>query len=108
MARRMALPAALVLCLGGVAAARPAAAPEVKLDALKVEAAAEVERTRDETARMVATIFSFAELGFQEFETTRYCLEILRRSGFRVEEGIAGIPTAWIATWGSGRPVIAI
>jgi len=33
---------------------------------------------------------------------------ILRRNGFTVREGIAGIPTAWMATWGSGKPVIAL
>ena len=57
---------------------------------------------------MIDSIFSFGELGFQEFETSRYCVAILRREGFQVEEGIAGIPTAWMATWGSGRPVISL
>src|SRR5258706_1940391 len=33
---------------------------------------------------------------------------ILRKNGFRIEEGIAGIPTAFMATWGSGRPVISL
>ena len=57
---------------------------------------------------MVDSIFSFGELGFQEFETSRYLTEILRENGFEVEEGIAGIPTAWMARWGSGSPVIAL
>jgi aminobenzoyl-glutamate utilization protein B len=33
---------------------------------------------------------------------------ILKKEGFKIEQGIAGIPTAWIATWGSGKPVIAL
>ncbi len=57
---------------------------------------------------MVDSIFSFGELGFQEVETSRYITEILRENGFEVEEGISGIPTAWMARWGSGSPVIAL
>ena len=57
---------------------------------------------------MVDSIFSFGELGFQEFETSRYVTDILRENGFEVEEGISGIPTAWMARWGSGSPVIAL
>jgi len=53
-------------------------------------------------------VFSFAELGFQEFETSKYLKDILRKNGFAVDEGIAGIPTAFMATWGSGKPVIAL
>ena len=57
---------------------------------------------------MVDSIFSFGELGFQEVETSRYITGVLRDNGFEVEEGIAGIPTAWMARWGSGSPVIAL
>lgn len=57
---------------------------------------------------IVDKIFSFGELGMQEFETSAYLTSILREHGFDVEEGISGIPTAWWATWGSGQPVIAL
>src|SRR5499433_810928 len=57
---------------------------------------------------MVDTVFSFGELGFQEIETSKYLTSILEKEGFRVERGLAGIPTAFMATWGSGRPVIAL
>ncbi len=57
---------------------------------------------------MVDSIFSFGELGFQEIETSRYITEILEENGFAIERGIAGIPTAWMARWGSGAPVIAL
>jgi aminobenzoyl-glutamate utilization protein B len=40
------------------------------------------------------TVFSFAELGFQEYETTRYLTGILEQNGFKIERGVAGIPTA--------------
>lgn len=58
--------------------------------------------------QMVDMLFSFGEIGFQEFETQRYLTRILREHGFTVEEGVAGIPSAWVARWGSGRPVISL
>jgi len=57
---------------------------------------------------MVDMIFSFGELGFQEIETSRYLTDVLAKNGFSVEKGISGIPTAWLAKWGSGSPVIAL
>jgi aminobenzoyl-glutamate utilization protein B len=79
-----------------------------QLEVLKREAANEVDSMKDFTQQVVDMIFSFGELGFQEFETSRYCIDILKKNGFQVQEGIAGIPTAWMASWGSGRPVIAL
>src|SRR5687767_3357521 len=57
---------------------------------------------------MVDMVFSFAELGFQEVETSKYLTSVLEKEGFKIERGIAGIPTAWIATYGSRKPVIAL
>src|SRR5207248_360894 len=57
---------------------------------------------------MVDSVFSFAELGFQEFETSKYLTNILEKEGFHIERGIAGIPTAWIASWGEGKPVVSL
>ena len=57
---------------------------------------------------MVDQIFSYGELGFQEFETSKYLVGVLKKNGFDVEEGVAGIPTAFMATWGIGKPVIAL
>src|SRR4029078_9546322 len=57
---------------------------------------------------MVDMVFSFGELGFQEVETSKYLTGILEKEGFKIERNIAGIPTAWVATYGSGKPVIAL
>jgi aminobenzoyl-glutamate utilization protein B len=84
----------------------PADTPRVA--GLKQEAAAEVDKLKDFSQQMVDQIFSFGELGFQEFETSHYLVALLRQNGFDVEEGVAGIPTAFMATWGSGKPVIAL
>ena len=78
-----------------------------RLDSLKQECVAAIDDRQEFTQQLVDRIFNFGELGFQEFETSRYVTGILRDNGFQVEEGIAGIPTAWIARWGSGKPVIS-
>ena len=57
---------------------------------------------------MVDMVFSFSELGFQETETSAYLTEILEKNGFSIERGISGIPTAWLARWGNGKPLIAL
>ena len=91
--------------------AAPAAKPakeDPRAERLKAEALKDIESMKDFTQQMVDSIFSFAELGFQETETHRYLVDILKKNGFTVQEGIAGIPTAFMATWGSGKPVIAL
>ena len=77
------------------------------LDALKHEAVDETDKLQTFTQQMVDQIFSFSELGFQEVETSKYVTGILEKNGFKIEKGIAGIPTSWVASYGSGKPVIA-
>jgi aminobenzoyl-glutamate utilization protein B len=81
---------------------------DARIQKLKAEAAGAVEAMKDQTQQMVDSIFSFGELGFQETETHRYVVDILKKNGFSVEEGVAGVPTAFMASWGSGKPVIAL
>jgi aminobenzoyl-glutamate utilization protein B len=81
---------------------------DARAAALKGEAIRRVDGMQKMTQEMVDMVFSFGELGFQEVETSAYLTRILERNGFRVRRGYAGIPTAWVATWGSGKPVIAI
>ncbi|MFN7916462.1 MAG: amidohydrolase [Vicinamibacterales bacterium] len=86
--------------------AKPAVNP--KLDGYKKEVLADVEGMSTFTQQMVDQVFSYGELGFQEFETTKYLTDILKKNGFTIQENLAGIPTAWMASWGSGKPVIAL
>jgi aminobenzoyl-glutamate utilization protein B len=79
-----------------------------RLDGLKRDAAADVDGMKQFTQQMVDQVFSFGELAFQEIETSKYLTGILQENGFRIERNYAGIPTAWVATWGSGKPVIAL
>jgi aminobenzoyl-glutamate utilization protein B len=66
----------------------------------------------DRNAKAIAvlndSIFYFAELGMQEFETSKLMTEQLEKAGFKVERGIAGFPTGFCATYGAGHPVVAI
>ncbi len=80
----------------------------VRVDRLKKEAAAKVDSRVKMAQVMVDKIFSFAELGFQEVESSKYLTDILRENGFSIEHGISGVPTAWWAKWGAGKPVIAL
>src|SRR5580765_4702377 len=94
----------------------PAAAPRANgpapanpaLDQYKRDVGQEDDGLQEMIQRMNDQFFSFSELGFQEFETTKYLTGILRQNGFTVQENLAGIPTAWMASWGSGKPVIAL
>jgi aminobenzoyl-glutamate utilization protein B len=86
----------------------PASLPGMRVEALKTEAANTADELRDHAQKMVDSVFSFSELGFQEFETSKYLTDRLRELGFTIDMGIAGIPTAWMASWGSGKPVIAL
>ena len=107
------LAAALVVGLAGATqqqdvSTAPSTPVDSKLETLKQEALLDVESRRDLTQQMVDSIFSFGELGFQEYETQRYVTEILEQHGFAIQRGLADIPSAWVATWGSGHPVIAL
>jgi aminobenzoyl-glutamate utilization protein B len=79
-----------------------------QLDALKAEAAKEIDGKAKMIQEMVDQVFSFGELGMQEVETSKYLSGLLEQNGFKVERGVAGIPTAFVAKWGSGKPVISL
>ena len=79
-----------------------------QLTGLKAEVADSIDHNRKLVQEVIDSLFSFSELGFQEFQTQRYLTNILESNGFAVEQGISGIPTAWWATWGEGSPVIAL
>ena len=76
--------------------------------ALKKAAAAAVDAQAVQVQQMVDTVFSFGEPGFEEVRTSAYLTDILEKNGFTVKRGVAGVPTAWTATWGSGGPLISL
>ncbi|NIW35508.1 MAG: amidohydrolase, partial [Gemmatimonadetes bacterium] len=69
-----------------------------------------VEQRSELVQEIIDMLFSFGELGMQEFETQRYLTGLLEEEGFEIELGVAGMPSAWTARWsnGTGEPVIAL
>ena len=102
--RRLIL-ATLVAALAGASASAQGPA---KLPSYKAEAVKGVDEMSKLAQEMVDSVFSFGELGMQEVETSRYLTAQLEKFGFTVQRGFGGIPTSWVAKWGSGKPVIAL
>lgn len=75
---------------------------------LKIETKQAVFAKAKLSQEITDMIFSFSELGYQEFETSKYVTGLLEKNGFRITRGVAGMPTAWVAEWGSGKPVIGL
>ena len=101
--------AALALTTAPIAAGGQQSAQEnPKLAAQKADAVKGVDEMAKLAQEMVDSVFSFGELGMQEVETSKYLTAQLEKFGFKITRGQSGIPTAWIATYGSGKPVIAL
>ncbi len=102
MRRLLALSILLPTLLSAQAPADP------RLGRFKDEIARAIDARAKLGQQMVDQVFSFGELGMQEVETSKYLTGILEKNGFTIERGVAGIPTAWTAKWGSGSPLISL
>lgn len=67
-----------------------------------------VDGQYESTAKLARTIWEYAEVGYQETKSSNLLQQTLSSEGFSIEPGVAGLPTAFVATYGSGEPVIAI
>jgi aminobenzoyl-glutamate utilization protein B len=85
-----------------------AAQQDARLERLKQEALTKIDARAKLVQEIIDQVFSFGELGFQEIETSKYLTGLLEKNGFTVQRGVAEIPTAWVARWGSGKPVISL
>src|SRR5258708_26561485 len=103
-ARKYLLRSAALLC-GVFGLAAPVAAEPDGAKALAYEA---VERNAEQIATIGDSVYYFAELGMQEFESAKLVRQVLESIGFTVETGTAGMPTNIWAHWGTGKPQIAI
>ncbi len=98
----------MLLCLSDFTLAQKKMSQK-QIDALKQEVVQLVQADAKLSQVMVDKVFSFAELGFQEIESSKYLTGILEENGFSIEMGVSGIPTAWFATWSNGEgPTIAL
>ena len=71
---------------------------------------ASVEKHQAGLWRISDNIWHYAELGFQETQSSKILADVLKQAGFEVEQGVAGMPTAFTATWrqGSGKPALGL
>lgn len=67
-----------------------------------------IESRREADRGVALDLWKWAEVGYQEEQSTARLQQELRAAGFTIETGVAGIPTAFVATWGSGKPVVAL
>ena len=68
----------------------------------------DLDSQADRYGEVAQTIWSYAELGYQEKQSSALLQQTLSAAGFSIEAGVAGIPTAFVASYGSGGPTIAI
>ncbi|MEN9730656.1 MAG: hypothetical protein RLZ91_1775 [Bacteroidota bacterium] len=67
-----------------------------------------IQNRSDQYGQIAQKIWNFAEVGYKEKQSSLLLQETLRQAGFQVEAGVADIPTAFVATFGQGKPVIGI
>jgi len=96
------------LAAAGVLVGPYAEASAASGDAGRRAVLAAVEARSERSIGIARQIWEFAELGYQERRSSRLLQSELAAAGFSVEAGVAEIPTAFLATWGSGRPVIGM
>ncbi|MBK7869435.1 MAG: amidohydrolase [Saprospiraceae bacterium] len=74
----------------------------------KQEVIQSIDQQYDQYSKIAHQIWEFAELGYQETRSSALLQQTLKEAGFTVETGVAGMPTAFVASYGSGKPVIGI
>jgi aminobenzoyl-glutamate utilization protein B len=104
----MATPYRHLLAAASALAAAAALPGAASAQAPRDEVVRGIEARHAHYAGVARQIWSFAEVGFQETRSSALLQQELKSSGFTVETGVAGMPTAFVATYGSGKPVIGL
>jgi aminobenzoyl-glutamate utilization protein B len=102
-----ALPAGLFICFGYPSFAQKKS-PAANNDPLKTLAMADIQAKYDEYKKIALQIWDYAEVGYKEVKSSALHQKTLQDNGFTVQAGVADMPTAFVATYGSGKPVIGI
>jgi len=97
--------ALLFNCITGFSQKKKIASPE---ELMKKETSNSIQANYDNYKNIALEIWNNAELGYKEKKSSALLQETLKKEGFTVEAGVAEIPTAFVATYGSGKPVIGI
>ena len=80
----------------------------VAQNAAQKEVLTSIDNKSEHYWKIARTIWEYAELGYLEFKSSKLLQDELAREGFKVDTGVADIPTAFIASYGSGEPIIGI
>jgi aminobenzoyl-glutamate utilization protein B len=104
----LALVLVLVLGLAAGPASGAAAKPKIAKEKRLVLDWLSRPETMEKFGRISDAIWGYAELGLQEFRSAELLADTLEAAGFTVERGLAGMPTCFVASYGSGKPVIGI
>ena len=67
-----------------------------------------IDDNADTLRRVNRAIWTYAETGLEESKSAKELMDLLRANGFAIEAGVSGMPTAFVASYGSGRPIIGI
>lgn len=67
-----------------------------------------VENHQQELIKLSDEIWGFAETALKEYKSSKVLADYAEAQGFKVERGVAGLPTAFIASYGSGKPIIGV
>lgn len=67
-----------------------------------------VAKNQSRLAEISDKIWGFAEVGLQEYKSSFLPAETLEKEGFIVQRGVAGMPTAFVASYGEGKPIIGV
>ncbi len=78
------------------------------VDLLKEKAMADLQNEYGKYRSIAYAIWDFAEPGYKETQSTSLLQKTLSDNGFSIEAGVAGLPTAFVASYGTGKPVIGI
>ena len=97
----------LLLALSYTCVAQKKAA-SIPLNLIKEEAAINIQSNYELYKKVALDIWNYAESGFKENKSSALLQSTLQENGFTVDAGIAGMPTAFVASYGSGKPVIAL
>ena len=79
-----------------------------ELDETKKNIISSIENHQSEIIKISDQIWELAELAFNEYESSKILSDYAEKNGFIVEKGVAGMPTAFVASYGSGKPVISV
>lgn len=78
------------------------------IQALKQTAISDLQSQYELYKKTALQIWNYAEVGYKEYKSTALLQQTLKDNGFSLDTGVADIPTAFVATYGSGKPVIGI